>query len=544
MKRKADQMSEGPYSTRVIYNKVTVIRTQKDSEERLTNVGSEPLGYDGSKGAQDAAVFIVLGSDDCRKPFIGIGGSFTESSAVVLQKMSKDKQEEALTAYFDKEKGIGYNFGRLHMGSCDFSVENWTCGDIAEEEDHELKNFNIDRYHEAILPLMKRAYALVGSAMPLLVSPWSPPKWMKTTGKWSGDGRLREDCGAAWALHFAKFVKALAAVDIPTWAVSVQNEPEAAQRWESCIYSGLEEKNFVRDHLGPTLAKQGLGDVKIIIWDHNRDGMLERAAIAYSDPKAEQYIWGCAYHWYGDPRFETWPPRVEVMFKDRQRSMVDICELKSRVGFDNVRRVADLRPDKHIIFSEGCQEMGKGRKLEEVIGMWITGERYGMNMITDFNAGCEGWIDWNLYLDEQGGPNHVGNFCDAPIILDTKNNEIIYEASYWYMGHFSKFIQPGALRLLSSTSRDALQVVSYANPDSTIAVIIMNQSEVELDFWLKVGGGSTDATLAVKLSSKPRSISTYILEESKAPEDIEAAAKARAGGISGGVGAVCSDAKP
>mmetsp|Transcript_122446 Transcript_122446/g.236047 ORF Transcript_122446/g.236047 Transcript_122446/m.236047 type:complete len:552 (-) Transcript_122446:50-1705(-) len=540
MKRKAEDMLPGLYSTNSAYNKVTVIRTQKDSTDRLAKVGSAPLGADGSIGAQDKTVFVCLGTDDVKRPFVGIGGSWTEASAVTLQKLSKEKQEVALTAYFDKEKGLGFNFGRLHMGSCDFSVSHWNCGDIEEEEDMELKKFNIDKYHEAIFPLMKRAYELAGAPMPLLVSPWSPPKWMKTTGLWHGNGRLRKDCGQVWALHFAKFVKAISAAGIPTWAVSVQNEPEAAQRWESCIYSAEEERDFVRDHLGPTLAKEGLEDVKIIIWDHNRDGMLERAAVAYGDPEAAKYIWGVGYHWYGDARFESWPQRIEVPYKDRQKGHADIFELKARLGFDNVRAVADLRPDKHIIFTEGCQECGRDRKLEEVIGNWMTGERYAFNMIKDFASGCEGWIDWNLYLDEQGGPNHKDNFCSAPIICDTKKDEIIYEASYWYMGHFSKFIQPGAFKLLTASSRDVLQVVGFANPDQTIVVIVLNQSEIEMNFWLKVGG-STAPTIAVELYSKPRSITTLILEESKDPADIEAAAKARGTDVSTEVGAVCSD---
>lgn len=246
--------------------------------------------------------------------------------------------------------------------------------------------------------------------------------------------------------------------------------------------------------------------MKIIIWDHNRDGMLERAAIAYSDPQAAEYIWGCAFHWYGDARFETWPQRSEVRFEDRSRKDVSLSELRARVGFENVRKVSDLCPEKHLIMSEGCQELG-GRKLVEVLGQWKCGERYGMNIISDLNSGTEGWIDWNLCLDERGGPNHVENNCLAPIICDTKKDTVHCQPPYWYIGHFSKYIRPGAQRLVSSTSRDVLETVAFLNSDESIALVVMNQSEDNIEFWLKLPG------CAARAAAPPRSITTFIIDD-------------------------------
>eukprot|EP00930_Biecheleria_cincta_P044344 TRINITY_DN30460_c0_g1_i1.p1 TRINITY_DN30460_c0_g1~~TRINITY_DN30460_c0_g1_i1.p1 ORF type:complete len:278 (-),score=47.54 TRINITY_DN30460_c0_g1_i1:211-1044(-) len=256
----------------------------------------------------------------------------------------------------------------------------------------------------------------------------------------------------------------------------------------------------------------GLARVKIVIWDHNRDGMLERAAVAYADEKASRYIWGLGYHWYGDARFETWPERYEVEYEDRQKENADLMyEVKARLGLENVRRVAELRPDKHIIFTEGCQELSD-RELRDVLDnrqrAWKLGERYALNIISDLNNGCEGWIDWNLCLDETGGPNHVGNLCCAPIICDTQTDQVIRLPAYWYLGHFSRYLKPGACRAISSSSRDILEVTSWLNPDGSLAVVVLNQSEEEVDFWLKIFGHG-----AVEAEAAPRSITTFLVDD-------------------------------
>lgn len=495
-----------PFTCRVS-SQVTVVRTQLGTSERLQRVAVLALGEDESDGAQSPSVFVcpVDLAPQASKPWLGFGGSFTEAAAVTLARMSPYRREEVLRAYFDQDCGLRYNLGRLPIGSCDFGLGNWTCGDLLVE-DMELRGFSIDRYREAILPMVLRAADLAGSPLTMLASPWSPPPWMKTSRQFTGHGRLRPECRSAWALHYVRFIQEMAHVGVPIWAISVQNEPEAAQTWESCQYSAVEERDFVRDHLGPALETAGLGDVKVIVWDHNRDGMLERAAVAYSDPEAARYIWGLGYHWYGDARFEVWPDRCEVPFDDPQCGR-RVAEVRAQNCVDNVARVAELRPDKHVIFTEGCQELGD-RPLASVLGDWKLGERYAMNIIADMNSGCEGWIDWNLCLDAQGGPNHAGNFCAAPVICDTRRDEVLYQSSYWYLGHFSRYIRPGARRVVCGPSRDALEVTAFANPDSSLVVVVLNQSEESLDFWLKIAGEG-----AVEVEAPPRSITTFSINE-------------------------------
>jgi len=493
------------------YRRVVAFRTTEGDAKGWSRIQELALGADASGGAQAAGIFVAPAQTVLR-PWLGFGGSFTEASTETLRKMSPEKRDEVLRACYDQEAGLGYKLARVHIGSCDFSLGNWTCGDLAEG-DEELKGFSLEHYKASILPAIHDAAKLAGAPLAMLASPWSPPMWMKTKMEFHGDGHLKKECYGAWAHHFVRFVQEMEKLDVPIWAVSVQNEPEAAQIWESCIYTAEEERDFVRDHLGPALEAADLSRVKIIIWDHNRDGMLERAAVAYADVEASKYIWGLGYHWYGDARYETWPECYDIVYEDRKRGGGSVQELKARLGFENVRRLAELQPDKHIIFTEGCQELSN-RKLDEMLGVWKIGERYGMNIINDMNHGCEGWIDWNLCLDERGGPNHVGNFCSAPIICDTRSDEVLRQPSYWYLGHFSRYIRPGACRAVSSTSRDVLEVTSWVNPDGSLAVVVMNQSAEDIEFWLKVQGSG-----AVRTEAPARSITTYLVDDVE-PADV------------------------
>ena len=378
---------------------------------------------------------------------LGFGGAFTESGAVTLQKLPEAKQQEIIDAYFALETGLGYSLCRTHINSCDFSLGNYAYCD--KEGDFDLATFSIERDRRALIPFIQRAQEVSGAQLKIFASPWSPPAWMKTTGAMNQGGKLRPDCREVWARYYARYIQEYAQEKIPIWGLTVQNEPDSVQPWDSCLYSAEDERDFVRDYLGPALEKAGLGDVKLMIWDHNRDLMYERAKVVLDDPEAARFVWGTAFHWY----------------------VTDT--------FDNVQRVRDAWPDKHLIFSEGCQEGGPH------FGEWALGERYARSMIQDLSHWTEGWVDWNLLLDETGGPNHVGNFCSAPILADTVTDEVHYQSSYHVIGHFSKFIRPGATRILSATTSDHLEQVAFRNPDGTLAVVVLNRSETPIRFELR-----------------------------------------------------------
>ncbi|RPD43492.1 glycosyl hydrolase, partial [Hymenobacter sediminis] len=326
------------------------------------------------------------------------------------------------------------------------------------------------------IPFIKQATAAAGGKLTMYVSPWSPPAWMKDTKNMLQGGKLLPEFRQSWANYYVKFIQAYEKAGIPIWGLTVQNEPMAKQKWESCIFTAEEERDFVKGYLGPTLKKGGLSDKKLIGWDHNRDLMFQRAATLFDDPEASRYYWGLGYHWY-----ETWTG--------------------SSMQFDNLRRVHETYPDKHLVFTEGCVENFKFDNVQD----WTLGERYGNSMINDFNAGTVAWTDWNILLDETGGPNHVGNFCYAPIIGDTRSGKLIYTNSYYYIGHFSKFVRPGAKRIATTASRDVLQTTAFLNPDGKVAVVVMNQTNQEQPFQLWIKGQAAQAT------SRPHSIMTLVV---------------------------------
>ena len=439
----------------------SVYRTARDNGERLTEL---PPLVPGS--AADGAVSVLVDADVPYQEIEGFGGAFTEAAALTFCRLSSLRQAEFLKACFDPVEGLGYSLCRTHINSCDFSLGNYAYDEV--DGDVELQHFSIARDRQALIPLIRAAQEAAGRPLRLLASPWSPPAWMKTNGDMCYGGRLKPEYRAAWAAYYVRYIRAYEREGIPIWGITVQNEPLATQVWESCIYTAAEERDFVRDHLGPALAEAALGHVHLLIWDHNRDLMVERVHTVLADPEAARYVWGIGFHWYVHDRFE------------------------------NVQLTHDAYPDKRLIFTEGTQEGGP--HLHE----WQVGERYARSMINDFNHWTAGWIDWNLLLDETGGPNHVGNFCSAPIIADTRTGELYYQSSFFYIGHFARFVQPGARRVLCATSHDALEATAFLNLDGRLIAIVLNRSDEAIPFVLRLSG----ATAVTE--SAAHSITTYV----------------------------------
>jgi glucosylceramidase len=451
---------------------VKVFVTEKGTDNRITP--TETLHFSVKPQPVETEVAVFVDPSRSFQTMLGVGGALTDASAETFYKLPKDKQKELLTAYYDKNKGIGYTLGRTNIQSCDFSSGSYS---YVKDNDKSLKTFDISHDKKYRIPFIKGAIAAAGGKLTLFVSPWSPPGWMKTNGDVSHGGKLKPEFDQSWANFYVKFINAYQGAGIPIWGLSVQNEPMATQTWESCVYTADEERDFVKNYLGPTLHKQGMAGKKLIIWDHNRDLVYQRASTVLEDPEAAKYVWGIGFHWY-----ETWTG--------------------AGMNFENLRSVHQAFPDKNLIFTEGCVEKFDAAKLND----WALGEKYGTSMINDFNAGTVGWTDWNILLDENGGPNHVGNFCFAPVHANTKTGDITYTNSYYYIGHFSKFIKPGAKRIASSASRDKLLTTAYMNPDGKIAVVVMNKTDEKIDYLLWIKGK------AARVNSAPHSIATLMVE--------------------------------
>jgi glucosylceramidase len=393
----------------------------------------------------ETVVFVDTGRE--YQQVFGFGGAITDATAEVYAKLTPAAQRAFLAAYFDPRHGLGYSVLRTTIHSSDFSSDSYT---YVRDGDRALDSFSIGHDLKYRVPLLRQALAAAashGTTMRVFASPWSAPAWMKSNGSMLGGGSLLPEHAASWARYIVKFVQAYEQAGVPLWGLSVQNEPMAKQTWESMIYTAEDETRFLADHLGPALQQAGLGDKKIIVWDHNRDLLPQRAAHILRDPKARPYIWGVGFHWY-----ETWA-RGQPMHR-------------------NVAAMSEAWPDVNFLLTEASIEKFDPAQLQS----WANGERYGSEIIGDLAAGAVGWVDWNMLLDSRGGPNHVGNYCFAPIHA-TDDGQLVVTPSYAYLGHFARYIRPGARRVNAAASRSTLETVAFRNNDSRLAVVVMNRTD-------------------------------------------------------------------
>ncbi len=450
--------------------KVSLYISSKDSL-KLAQVWHDTLALKPSCQPAETECFVYVDTLHKFQKLVGIGGAITDATAETFAKLPDSVQQKFIDAYYDAQNGIGYSLMRTTMNSCDFGTENY---DYVAENDTTLLSFDISHDDKFRLPLIKRIFVEKG-VMPLYVSTWTPPIWMKDNREYFHGGKLLPTCAQAWANYFVKYIQELEKRDIPVWGLSVQNEPMAVQKWESCIYTAEEERDFVKNNLGPTLWKNGMKDKKLIVWDHNRDLLFHRASTILNDYKAAKYVWGVGYHWY-----ETWTG--------------------APMNFEAVRLTKQAFPDKELIFTEGCAEAFDSTKLAD----FSLGEKYAYSMINDFNAGASAWTDWNLLLDEKGGPNHVSNFCFAPVhaIADS----LYFTSAYYAIGQFSKFIRPGAERVACYASRANFYATAFKNADNSLVIVVQNSKDEPMEMKVIL------QQKELKFSMPQRSIATFVVK--------------------------------
>ncbi len=441
--------------------KLKMIQTTKNTEDRLASgpaklFETDTIGYEGPQ--------IVLFPEITFQTIEGFGGAFTEAASTTLDQLDLAARHNILKLYFDPIEGIGYSLCRTHIQSCDFSLGNYC---YIEEDDEALDTFSLERDHKSLLPMIQDAQKV--GEFRLLASPWSPPAFMKDNGEMNHGGKLLPQYRELWASLIERYIEAYQALGVPIWAITVQNEPKAVQRWDSCIFTAEEERDFIKQHLGEKMRRH---DVGIFVWDHNKERLYERADVIFRDKEASAYVAGAAFHWYSGDHFE----QLELL--------------------------QHQYPDKKLLFSEGCYEYSLGKGLT-----WEIGERYGHDIIGNINHGCCAFTDWNMLLDHNGGPNHVGNFCDAPIMANTATGEITLHNSYYYIGHFSKYVRPGAKRIGMSRWSDCIEASALCNPDGSLVLVVLNRSEQSYDFSIRLGDQLCETT------SAPRSIATYLIND-------------------------------
>ena len=397
----------------------------------------------------------------------GFGGSFTESSAYLLNKLSKANRTKVLEAYFG-ESGARYSLTRTHISSCDFSLNNYTYAPV--EGDLELTNFSIDEDRDDLIPMIKDAMAISKDGFKIIASPWTAPPWMKDNKAYVG-GKLLPEHYSTFALFFSKYFDAYKAEGINIWGLTPVNEPHGnGNNWESMHFSPEEETYFVQNYLGPKLEADGNGDVKILGYDQNRAGLKEWVDVMYKDEASSKYFAGSAIHWY-ESTYDFFPEALQYAH--------------------------NKAPNKFLIETEGCvdSEVPKWQddawywKKEATDWGWDWAaekdkylhpkyapvNRYARDIIGCLNNWVDGWVDWNMVLDRQGGPNWFKNWCVAPVIVDPDNDEVYFTPLYYTMAHFSKYMRPGATVLgVENTDKD-LMVTAAKNPDDTMVVILFNE---------------------------------------------------------------------
>lgn len=435
-------------------------------------------------------IAIKLKPEEAYQTITGFGGAFTESSAYLLNQLGDENRSKVLQAYFGPD-GANYSLTRTHINSCDFSLGNYSYAPIAG--DVMLENFTIDEDRDDLIPMIKDAMAISEDGFKILASPWTAPPWMKDNKDWKG-GKLLPEYYETWAIYFSKYIDAYKEEGINIWGLTAENEPLGNDsNWESMHFTAVEMTDFVQHHLGPKLEADG-HDVKILGYDQNRDKELEEfVASMYANEASSKYFDGTAVHWYA--------------------STVDYFP-------EYLNMAHEAAPDKYLIQSEACID-AEVPHWEEDAWYWskeatdwgwdwapeelkkdhpkyVPVYRYARDIIGSLNNWVDGWIDWNMVLDKQGGPNWASNWCIAPIIVDPENDEVYFTPIYEIMVHFSKFIRPGAIRIGFEHSDEDLMVTAAKNPDGSIAIVVLNMGTATKDLSIELEGLSKDFQISAQ----------------------------------------------
>ncbi len=421
-----------------------IITTSYENNQKTTTVCETEL-QSGKSGMQS----VYIHPDREYQTFLGFGGAITEAAGYAYSALSEANRRKVLDLYFG-EQGNCYRMVRTHIDSCDFSLGIYTA--MEDPEDREMNSFSLERDEKYILPFLREAQAKSGGTLDIMLSPWSPPAFMKTNRDRTHGGRLEAKYRDFWAEYICRYIKEYESRGFTVSRITVQNEPEAVQSWDSCIYDDEEEKTFLRDFLYPALVKNDLARVKINIWDHNKERVYQRAK-AVIDKDTDKMVDGVAFHWYSGDHFESLSITHEAY------------------------------PDKQLIFSEGCVEYSRfsADQLKNA-------QMYAHDIIGNLNAGMTGSIDWNILLDAKGGPNHVGNYCDAPIMVDTEADSFEVKLSFDYIGHFSRYIRRGAKRIAFTKYTAELEMTAFRNTDNSIAIVMLNRQEHEIPVTVDIAG--------------------------------------------------------
>lgn len=431
----------------------------------------------------------------------GFGGAFTESSAYLLNKLGKENRKKVIDAYFSRE-GANYSLARTHMNSCDFSLNNYSYTPV--EGDKELKHFSIKEDKDDLIPMIKDAMASSEDGFKIFGSPWTAAPWMKDNNKWVG-GKLLPEYYDTWALFFSKYADAYKAEGIDIWGFTVENEPLGnGNNWESMHFTAEEQNDFVMNHLGPKLEADGKDELKILGYDQNRDHLKQWVDVMYENEETSKYFDGTAVHWYAST-YEIFPEELQYAHKKAPNKLL----IQTEACVDS--EVPKWQEDTWY-WEKRATDWGwdwAPEKDKHLHPKYAPVNRYARDIIGCLNNWVDGWVDWNMVLDRQGGPNWFKNWCVAPIIVDPENDEVYFTPLYYTMSHFSKFIRPNAVIIGLDNQDDSLMITAAKNPDGSIAIVAFNENPEPKEFRLTLQEKSID----VKIDGK--AIQTIVIPSQK-----------------------------
>lgn len=456
-----------------------------------TSAGGNSLTKIIPDAKSESPVLITIKPEEKFQTITGFGGSFTEASAYLLNKLSKANRDKILNAYFSEE-GANYSFTRTHINSCDFSLSNYAYA--MKPDDKNLDSFSIDADRNDLIPMIKEAMKISKEGFKIIASPWTAPPWMKDNNDWKG-GKLLPQYRDTWALYFSKYLDAYKKEGINVWGVTVENEPLGnGNNWESMLFTPEEMTEFVKDFLGPHLEKSGMSSIKILGYDQNRGEELENwANVMYKDEASSKYFDGMAVHWYAST-YDVFPASLQHTYKKAPQKY--LINTESCVDAE-----VPHWKDDNWYWSKEATDWGwdwAPEKDKYLHPKYVPVFRYAGDIIGCLNNYVDGWIDWNMVLNKQGGPNWFKNWCTAPVIVDEEKDEVYFTPLYYTMAHFSKFIRPGAVRIGFENPDKELMVTAAQNPDGTIAVVLFNSNEKEKQISLSLNGKKTHIKISAK----------------------------------------------
>jgi glucosylceramidase len=485
------------------------------------------------KGQATSGNIITIDPATVKQEIYGIGSSFTEASAFVLAHLDKETRAEVMERIFG-DKGANFSLARTHIGSCDFTVEG-KYSYLDKKGDTELLSFSIEPDKKGfdpqkypgiqdpsydLLPMIKEAIEIKNKQkdndLRIVASAWTAPPWMKDIEDWyirgtpennfrGTGGTLKPEYEETYADYLIRYLEEYKSEGVDIWGITPVNEPHGNDgNWESMHFTPESQNQFIKTYLGPKLVEGGFEDVKLLIYDQNRDNLEEWADVILGDEETAQYVYGTAVHWYSSTYkvYEDVFERVNDKFPHQALIHTEGCI--DNLGIEAPDGIMDPEGYKEenwfdndsFWWNKNATDWAYSAAWEGVIHedhpIYTPVHRYARDIIVGINHWLRGWIDWNIVLDERGGPNHVGNYCGAPIMIDLNSKQIYYTPIYYVLAQFSRTIRPGdravqTEKILDGSDNDALHACATVNDSNVLTVQLLNTTKQPIPFSLQIG---------------------------------------------------------